>query len=190
MSYHTSSRRTETINHDKENTHIYTQTYIYMNGELFITVDYMRSQVTWHTCLHAELMHLKINTKIWNMPCHAFVVSPRWTIVNRGRCSHPIVITFPCWMCRWKGCISFIFRIRIVSTELGVNGMSNKSILQCRKNIWLCCTYIENCINVPCFITYSNSYLCYQLHVCIGKMLWARTIENTKEESRFYTFYD
>ena len=38
--------------------------------------------------------------------------------------------------------------------------------------------------------TYCNSYFCYQLHVCIGKMLWARTIENTKEESRFYTFYD
>ena len=87
----------------------YIHTYIYMNGELFITVDYMRSQVTWHTCLHAELMHLKINTKIWNMPCHAFVVSPRWTIVNRGRCSHPIVITFRCWMCRWKGCIRIIF---------------------------------------------------------------------------------
>ena len=95
---------------------IYTHTYIYMNGELFITVDYMRSQVTWHTCLHAELMHLKINTKIWNMPCHAFVVSPRWTIVNRGRCSHPIVITFRCWMCRWKGCISFIFKTKIGST--------------------------------------------------------------------------
>lgn len=180
MSYHTSSRRTETINHDEENTHIYTHTYIYMNGELFITVDYMRSQVTWHTCLHAELMHLKINTKIWNMPCHAFVVSPRWTIVNRGRCSHPIVITFRCWMCRWKGCISFICRIEIGSTEnCNVERIFHNAAVILR---------IVSTFHV--LFTYSNSYFCYQLHVYIGKMLWARTIENTKEESRFYTFYD
>ena len=29
MSYHTSSRRTETINHDEENTHIYTHVYLH-----------------------------------------------------------------------------------------------------------------------------------------------------------------
>ena len=89
--------------------YIHTHVYLHEWRIIYYSWLYEITGDMTHTCLHAELMHLKINTKIWNMPCHAFVVSPRWTIVNRGRCSHPIGITFRCWMCRWKGCISFIF---------------------------------------------------------------------------------